>query len=126
MTNGRFLSRKKSKHIQAKFLFIKDRIDDGEMIVVNCPTEGMWADVLTKPLQGKAFRVMRSNLMNCDKNYFENEEAGHEPANSTQSLQECVGRPATLRSPAVMDRQLVGQSRVEKRRNKRPKQKRGE
>ncbi len=40
MKNGPFLSGKKTKHIQAKFFFIKDRINDGEMIVVNCPTEG--------------------------------------------------------------------------------------
>ncbi len=72
MTNGRFLSGKKTKHIRAKFFFIKDRIANKEMILVNCPTEGMWADILTKPLQGKAFRVMTSNLMNCDENYFEN------------------------------------------------------
>ncbi len=42
MNNGRFLSGENTKHIQAKFFFIKDRINDGEMIVVNCPTEGMW------------------------------------------------------------------------------------
>jgi len=35
MKNGWFLSRKKTKHIQAKFFFIKDRINNGEMIVVN-------------------------------------------------------------------------------------------
>jgi hypothetical protein len=59
MMNSRFLSGKKTKYIQVKFLFIKDRINDGEMIIVNCPTEGMWADILTKTLQGKAFRAMR-------------------------------------------------------------------
>ena len=74
MKNGRLSSGKKTKHIQAKFFFIKDRIDDWEMTVVNCPNEGMWADILTKPLQGKAIRVMRSKLMNCEEVYFENEE----------------------------------------------------
>ena len=67
-----------------KFFFIKDRIDDGEMIVVNCPTEGMWADILTKPLQRKAFRVMRSKLMNCEEDYFENEETEKERAKGSQ------------------------------------------
>ena len=59
MKNGRFLSGKKTKHIRAKFFFIEDRINDGEVIVVNCPIEGMWADISTKPLQGKASRMMR-------------------------------------------------------------------
>jgi hypothetical protein len=99
-----------------KFFFIKDRIDDGEMIVVNCPTEGMWADILTKPLHGKAFRVMRSKLMNCEEDYFENEETEKERAQrkpavgrvsrpgSTRPLQECVGRSAMSRGSEVKDR----------------------
>ena len=63
--NGRFSSGKKTKHIKAKFFFIKDRVDSGEIRVIDCPAEEMWADVLTKPLQGMAFRSMRAQLMNC-------------------------------------------------------------
>jgi len=59
---------KKTKHIKAKFFFIKDRVDDREIKVIDCPTEEMWADIMTKPLQGTAFRVMRAELMNCDVN----------------------------------------------------------
>ncbi len=33
MKNGRFLSRKRTKHIKAMFFFIKDRIDSREMRV---------------------------------------------------------------------------------------------
>jgi len=36
-----------------------------------CPTEQMWADVLTKPLQGSAFRQMHAFLMNCPIDYAE-------------------------------------------------------
>ena len=54
--NGKMSSGKKTKHIKAKFFFIKDRVDDGEIKVIDCPTEGMWADVMTKPLQGTAVR----------------------------------------------------------------------
>jgi hypothetical protein len=46
---------KKTKQIKAKFFFIKDRIDSGEIKVIDCPSEEMWADVLAKPLQGMAF-----------------------------------------------------------------------
>jgi hypothetical protein len=42
-------SGKKTKHIKTKFFFIKDRVDDGEIKVIDCPTEEMWADILTKP-----------------------------------------------------------------------------
>jgi len=77
--NGKMSSGKKSKHIKAKFFFIKDRVDDGEIKVVDCPTEEMWADIVTKPLQGTAFRVMRAEKMNCGVNYEdppEKEESG--------------------------------------------------
>ena len=65
MKNGCFTSGKKTKHIKAKFFFIKDKVDEGEMRILDCPTEQMWADVLTKPLQGMAFKHMRAELMNC-------------------------------------------------------------
>jgi hypothetical protein len=67
MKNGWFLSGKKTKHIKAKFFFIKDRVDDGEMQIINCPTGNMWADILTKPLQGAGFKKMRAQLMNCSE-----------------------------------------------------------
>jgi hypothetical protein len=60
MKNGRFSSGKKTKHIKAKFFYIKDRVDDVDIQVIDCPTEEMWADVLTKPLQGMAFKKMRA------------------------------------------------------------------
>ena len=41
------------------------------MAVNYCPTEKMWSDVLTKPLQREKFRKMMSMLMNCPKDYFE-------------------------------------------------------
>ena len=73
MKNGQFSSRKKKKHIKAKFFYIKDKVDDGNMQVIDCPTEEMWANVLTKPLQGMAFKKMRAQLMNCAIEYKENE-----------------------------------------------------
>ena len=59
----------------AKFFYIKDWVDEGETKVINCPAEEMWADILTKPLQGLAFRTMRAVLMNCPINYEDEEEA---------------------------------------------------
>ena len=56
--NGKTSSGKKTKHIKAKFFFIKDRVDDGEILVMDCLTEEMWADIMTKPLQGTVFWVM--------------------------------------------------------------------
>ena len=59
------------KHMNVKFFFAHDMIEKGLMEVDYCPTEEMWADVLTKPLQGKAFREMRSKLMNMPVDYVD-------------------------------------------------------
>jgi hypothetical protein len=69
LKNGKMLSRKKTKHIKAKFFFIKDRVDDGEIKVIDCPTKEMWADIMTKPLQGTAFKIMMAELLNCTLEY---------------------------------------------------------
>ena len=109
--NGKMSSGKKTKHIKAKFFLIKDRVDNGEIRLIDCPTEVMWADIMTKPLQGTAFRVMRAELMNCPVNYEDpSEEEATETkrthpisalrtvtwksdvASSFKTPQECVGR----------------------------------
>jgi hypothetical protein len=54
--NGRISSLKRAKHIKAKYFLIKDYYDSG--VLRYCPTDVMWADILTKPLQGQKFRDM--------------------------------------------------------------------
>jgi hypothetical protein len=49
-------------------------IEQGEVSVEHCPTKEMWADVLTKPLQGYQFYLMRSKLMGCPV-YLSEEES---------------------------------------------------
>jgi hypothetical protein len=43
-------------------------------------TKEMWVDIMTKPLQGTAFCVMRAELMNCLVNY---EDPGKEKERTT-------------------------------------------
>ncbi len=59
LKNGKKSSGNKTKHIKAKFFFIKDRVDHGQIKAIDCPTKEMWADIMTKPLQGTAFKIMR-------------------------------------------------------------------
>jgi hypothetical protein len=103
MKNGKFSSGKKTKHIKAKIFFIKDRVDDREIKVMDCPSKEMWADVLTKPLQGMAFRKMQAELMNCEVNYEDHQEketarnkssltVRGKPPLPSQTSQECVGQ----------------------------------
>ncbi len=69
--NGRMSSSKRTKHIKAKYFLIKDYYNTGEIDLQYCPTGRMWADVLTKPLQGQLFRDMRAflQLQNCSRDY---------------------------------------------------------
>jgi len=119
MKNSRFSSRKKAKHIKAKAFFIKDRIDYGDIKVIKFPAEEMWVDVLTKPLQGMAFRTMRAQLMNCTVRYKdEKEKIELKPAHqdlvtwkdtkpsALQSLQECVGNDRLNQKIPTTDRRF--------------------
>jgi hypothetical protein len=56
---------KRTKHIKAKYFLIKNYYNSGEIDLRYCPTDVMWADILTKPLQGQKFRDMRAFLQNC-------------------------------------------------------------
>ena len=69
--NGYVSSSKRTKHIKAKYFFIRHFHKTGELDLQYCPTEQMWADVLTKPLQGAKFRLMRAFLMNCPIDYYD-------------------------------------------------------
>jgi hypothetical protein len=136
--NGQMLSGERTKHIKAKFFFIKDRVDKGEIKVMDCPTKEMWADVLMKTLQGMAFQTMRAELMNCPDKYknpaedTEEQERkatkhglkGRSRSTSPKSVtwkrevaspfktpQECVGHSRTFKAGnGTTDRCLVGDS----------------
>ena len=70
-TNEKISISKRTKHIKVRFLVIKDVINRGGLSVDYCPTEKIWADVLTKNLQRTAFKEMRAMLMNCTLDYAE-------------------------------------------------------
>jgi hypothetical protein len=72
--NGHILSSKRTKHIKAKYFLIKNYYDAGEIDVKICPTDGRWADVLTKPLQGQKFRDMHAFLQNFPRDYDDDTE----------------------------------------------------
>jgi hypothetical protein len=73
-TNGRWSSSKRTKHIKSRYFFVKDKIDQGELEVQHMPTDKMWCDMLTKPKQGRGFRVDRSQIMNCEEDYDDEAE----------------------------------------------------
>jgi hypothetical protein len=67
--NGYVSSSKRTKHIKAKYLYLRHYHESGDLSLQYCPTGDMWADILTKPLQGSKLRHFRTLLMNCPENY---------------------------------------------------------
>ena len=65
-TNGKMSSGKRTKHMDVRYFFIKDRVDAGDFKVVHCGTKEMRGDYFTKPLQGKIFRYLRALIMGSD------------------------------------------------------------
>ena len=61
--NGRNSCTGNSRHVDIRFFFIHDRVRDGKVKVVYCPSEKMVADFFTKPLQGSLFKKFRASVM---------------------------------------------------------------
>jgi hypothetical protein len=61
--NGKTSSGQKTKHMDARYFFIKDRLKTEKIEVRHCPTEIMIADFFTKPLQGALFRKFRDVVL---------------------------------------------------------------
>jgi len=56
--NVKSSSSKRTRFINVCYFFIADNIKKGEVKVEFCPTTNMFADFITKPLQGSTFKRM--------------------------------------------------------------------
>ena len=61
--NGKASISKHTKHINIRYFFIIDRVAQGDVSLVWCPTGDMIGDFMTKPLQGSLFRKFRDQIM---------------------------------------------------------------
>ena len=64
--HGRRSSSKRTRHMDMRYFFIKDRLETEGIEVIYCPTESMIADYFTKPLQGSLFHKLRRIIMGMD------------------------------------------------------------
>ncbi len=64
--NGKRSSSKRTRAINIRYFFLTDQIEKGNLTVEYCPTEGMVADYMTKPLQGKLWLAHKKRLMGWD------------------------------------------------------------
>ena len=66
--NGLASAGKRSRHINIRCFFLKDRISKGEVTIKCCPTDEMIGDYFTKPLQGGEFKKFRNETLGA--NFF--------------------------------------------------------
>ena len=61
--NGKRSSGQRTKHMDNRYFWIKDRVKSERITIQYCPTEQMVADFFTKPLQGSSFKKMRDIIL---------------------------------------------------------------
>jgi hypothetical protein len=64
MINNGSSKSSRTRHINIRHFWMKERVDMGELSIVYLPTDDMIADILTKPLQGEKFLKLRELLLN--------------------------------------------------------------
>ena len=62
--NGRHSAGKRSRHLNIKYFYITDKLEQKEMEIQYCPTDDMVGDYNTKPLQGSKFKKFKRIIMN--------------------------------------------------------------
>ena len=67
--NGALSSSGRTKHTKARYYYITEKIEDGDIEVKYCPTYEMWVDMLTKLKQGTPFKKDRALLQNVPIDY---------------------------------------------------------
>ena len=56
------ISHARTKHIDIKFHYVREALNDGFIELVYCPTDQMTADILTKPLSRDRFEILRLEM----------------------------------------------------------------
>ena len=53
---------KRTKHIDIGYHFVREKVEDGKVKLEYCPTQGMLADLMTKPIAAVQFDALRTRL----------------------------------------------------------------
>ena len=61
--NGKRSAGKRSRALNVRYFFLTDQVEKGNLTIEYCTTDVMWADFMTKPLQGEKFRKFRDDIL---------------------------------------------------------------
>lgn len=59
---------KRSKHIEVRYYFVREKYDEGQLVVEHVPGDEQIADIMTKPLQKCRYQVLRDMMGVMDLN----------------------------------------------------------
>lgn len=62
---------KRRNHIDTKFHYIRELVNNGEIVLVHCRTQEQVADIMTKPLGQKSFEFLGKCLGMTDNRAIE-------------------------------------------------------
>jgi hypothetical protein len=65
-TNGQKSSSKRTRALNIRYFFLADQVAKGNLDIQYLPTEDMWGDFMTKPLQGSLFQKFRKAIMGME------------------------------------------------------------
>jgi hypothetical protein len=63
LNNGKRSSSKRTRAFNIRYFFLTDQIEKNHLAVEYCPTTGMVADYMSKPLQVKLFQGFRNKIL---------------------------------------------------------------
>ena len=61
--NGKRSSGKRTRALNIRYFFVTDQVEKKNLSIEYCPTGDMWADYMTKPLQGATFEKFKKLIM---------------------------------------------------------------
>ena len=53
---------KRTKHIDIRYHFVREKVEDGHVVIEYCPTLNMFTDLMTKPIPAVQFQYLRNML----------------------------------------------------------------
>ena len=62
-SNGKRSVGKRSRALNVWYFFLTDQVEKGNLSIKYCPTDVMWADFMTKPLQGETFHKSCNKIL---------------------------------------------------------------
>ena len=110
--NGRQSSTKRTKHMDIRYFYVGEHIQNKTLSLQHCPTEEMLVDYFTKPLQGSLFVRLRNHIMGADFDDGDRQNQrsvlGHHDDNITAKASEKVQTVSDM-TTTTFEHELAGQ-----------------